>query len=217
MRRDHFGAGCSERRGYERLERGLRRPVPTHVQMRSRVSLTNAVWRSSRPSRFCASAARLCCRVGGGVAAPLPSRTRACASNALGSSHGRFAQGKKRSSCGGADARPRQGVPPKEFPHLVPVQARFPAAAREPFPPCLHNLAVEARQPCAVAPEPVVVPVPPQHAREMRPLHGNRVVPVSATPVVDGSHRAWSIYEVSDYLGCGSYGSRVVPEVECTS
>ena len=27
----------------------------------------------------------------------------------------------------------------------------------------------------------------------------------------------WSIYEVSDYLGCGSYGSRVVPEVECTS
>ena len=39
MRRDHFGAGCSERRGYERLERGLRRPVPTHVQMRSRVSL----------------------------------------------------------------------------------------------------------------------------------------------------------------------------------
>ncbi len=28
---------------------------------------------------------------------------------------------------------------------------------------------------------------------------------------------AWSIYEVSDYLGCGSYGSRVVPEVECTS
>ena len=26
-----------------------------------------------------------------------------------------------------------------------------------------------------------------------------------------------SIYEVSDYLGCGSYGSRVVPEVECTS
>ena len=41
-----------------------------------------------------------------------------------------------------------------------------------------------------VAPEPVVVPVPPQHAREMRPLHGNRVVPVSATPVVDGSHRA---------------------------
>ena len=23
----------------------------------------------------------------------------------------------------------------------------------------------------------------------------------------------WSIYEVSDYLGCGSYGSRVVPEV----
>ena len=29
--------------------------------------------------------------------------------------------------------------------------------------------------------------------------------------------RGWSIYEVSDYLGCGSYGSRVVPEVECTS
>ena len=27
----------------------------------------------------------------------------------------------------------------------------------------------------------------------------------------------WSVYEVSDYLGCGSYGSRVVPEVECTS
>ena len=27
----------------------------------------------------------------------------------------------------------------------------------------------------------------------------------------------WSIYEVSDYLGCGSYGSRVVPEVECSS
>ena len=27
----------------------------------------------------------------------------------------------------------------------------------------------------------------------------------------------WSIYEVSDYLGCGSYGSRVVPEGECTS
>ena len=24
----------------------------------------------------------------------------------------------------------------------------------------------------------------------------------------------WSIYEVSDYLGCGSYGSRVVPEVD---
>ena len=24
----------------------------------------------------------------------------------------------------------------------------------------------------------------------------------------------WSIYEVSDYLGCGSYGSRVVPGVE---
>ena len=23
--------------------------------------------------------------------------------------------------------------------------------------------------------------------------------------------RYWSIYEVSDYLGCGSYGSRVVP------
>ena len=27
----------------------------------------------------------------------------------------------------------------------------------------------------------------------------------------------WSICEVSDYLGCGSYGSRVVPKVECTS
>ena len=32
-----------------------------------------------------------------------------------------------------------------------------------------------------------------------------------------GGRWGWSIYEVSDYLGCGSYGSRVVPEVECTS
>ena len=32
-----------------------------------------------------------------------------------------------------------------------------------------------------------------------------------------GDAEFWSIYEVSDYLGCGSYGSRVVPEVECTS
>ena len=34
-----------------------------------------------------------CCRVGGVVAEPLPPQTRACASNALGSSAGRFAQG----------------------------------------------------------------------------------------------------------------------------
>ena len=33
----------------------------------------------------------------------------------------------------------------------------------------------------------------------------------------NGVESFWSIYEVSDYLGCGSYGSRVVPEVECTS
>ena len=32
-----------------------------------------------------------------------------------------------------------------------------------------------------------------------------------------GWQTEWSIYEVSDYLGCGSYGSRVVPEGECTS
>ena len=40
-------------------------------------------------------------RVGGGVTAPLPSETRACASNALGSSHGRFAQGEEWSSGSG--------------------------------------------------------------------------------------------------------------------
>ena len=35
---------------------------------------------------------------------------------------------------------------------------------------------------------------------------------------IEGSvTKSWSIYEVSDYLGCGSYGSRVIPEVECTS
>ena len=37
-------------------------------------------------------------------------------------------------------------------------------------------------------------------------LHGPR-------PLVECSS-FWSVYEVSDYLGCGSYGSRVVPEVE---
>ncbi len=39
----------------------------------------------------------------------------------------------------------------------------------------------------------------------------------SAGDCFDNAMAEWSIYEVSDYLGCGSYGSRVVPEVECTS
>ena len=43
-----------------------------------------------------------------------------------------------------------------------------------------------------------------------QPRHGDQIE-------VREQFLLWSIYEVSDYLGCGSYGSRVVPEVECTS
>ena len=43
------------------------------------------------------------------------------------------------------------------------------------------------------------------------------VRPVLANQCCTCHGSEWSVYEVSDYLGCGSYGSRVVPEVECTS
>ena len=52
-------------------------------------------------------------------------------------------------------------------------------------------------------------------------MSARQTVDLGAVGAGDGGHGAgragWSIYEVSDYLGCGSYGSRVVPEVECTS
>lgn len=70
LRRDHFGVGCSERRRYVRSRRGWRRPVPTRAQMRSNVSLTYAEWRSSRPSRCCARAARLCLKLACGSGCP---------------------------------------------------------------------------------------------------------------------------------------------------
>ena len=44
-----------------------------------------------------------------------------------------------------------------------------------------------------------------------------RMLPLRAGSLASFALALWSIYEVSDYLGCGSYGSRVVPEVECTS
>ena len=50
-----------------------------------------------------------------------------------------------------------------------------------------------------------------QHKAAAQILLGVRELPVRVFVEPD------SIYEVSDYLGCGSYGSRVVPEVECTS
>ena len=35
--------------------------------------------------------------------------------------------------------------------------------------------------------------------------------PAQLLPALEPAEH-WSIYEVSDYLGCGSYGSRVVPD-----
>ena len=92
-----------------------RLPVPSLPRLASRVAATNPnATHAKSPAPWCLEtlfgASRLtdegcetpsgrvtifghsCSRVGEGVTAPLPSQTRACASNALGSSQGRFAQ-----------------------------------------------------------------------------------------------------------------------------
>ena len=68
----------------------------------------------------------------------------------------------------------------------------------------------------------MVSAVVPPFERPVIKVGCNAGTPHAGTAVSGNQHKVvrieyWSIYEVSDYLGCGSYGSRVVPEVECTS
>ena len=106
------GAGSSSWPRSSRMRRALEqlaswgRPKaskkPNSVQTRRAMSLRRgrsssscrALTRATDSGRVRVSRIQCCwCRVGGVVAEPLPPQTRACASNALGSSAGRFAQG----------------------------------------------------------------------------------------------------------------------------